>query len=99
MSAATKAAVSSLARTFSQELTNRGIRVNSISPGLIRTPIIESSGMDSKEIEQRRQTIPVKRWGKPEEIAKTVLFLASEDSSYILGQDIAIDGGILPLWH
>ena len=96
VSAATKAAVSSLARTFSQELTNRGIRVNSISPGLIRTPIIESSGMDSKEIEQRRQTIPVKRWG---EIAKTVLFLASEDSSYILGQDIAIDGGILPLWH
>ena len=96
---ATKAAVISLAKTFSNELADRNIRVNSISPGFIRTPIIEEIGMDEEKIEQRRQKIPAGRWGKPEEIAKTVLFLASDESSYILGQDIAIDGGIIPLWH
>ena len=96
---ATKAAVISLAKTFSNELADRNIRVNSISPGFIRTPIIEEIGMDEEKIEQRRQKIPAGRWGKPEDIAKTVLFLASNESSYILGQDIAIDGGIIPLWH
>ena len=55
--------------------------------------------MDEEKIEQRRQKIPAQRWGQPEEIAKTVLFLASSESSYILGQDIAIDGGIIPLWR
>lgn len=48
---------------------------------------------------QRRQKIPAKRWGKPEEIAKTVLFLASKESSYILRQDLAIDGSVIPLWY
>ena len=96
---ATKAAVISLAKTFANELANRGIRVNSISPGFIRTPIIEEIGMDEEKIEERRKKIPAKRWGQPEDIAKTVLFLASDESSYILGQDLAIDGGIIPLWH
>ena len=96
---ATKAAVVSLAKTFANELADRSIRVNSISPGFIRTPIIEKIGMDEEKIEQRRKKIPAKRWGQPEDIAKTVLFLASDESSYILGQDIAIDGGIIPLWH
>ena len=96
---ATKAAVISLAKTFANELTDRGIRVNSISPGFIHTPIIEEIGMDEEKIEERRKKIPAKRWGQPEEIAKTVLFLASDESSYILGQDIAIDGGIIPLWR
>lgn len=96
---ATKAAVISLAKTFSNELTDRHIRVNSISPGFIRTPIIEEIGMSEAKIEERRKKIPAGRWGQPEEIAKTVLFLASDESSYILGQDIAIDGGIIPLWH
>ena len=96
---ATKAAVISLAKTFSNELADRGIRVNSISPGFIRTPILDKIGMDEEKIEQRKKKIPAGRWGKPEEIAKTVLFLATNESSYILGQDIAIDGGIIPLWH
>ena len=95
---ATKAAVISLAKTFANELTDRNIRVNSISPGFIRTPIIDEIGMDEEQIEQRRKKIPAKRWGQPEDIAKTVLFLASDESSYILGQDIAIDGGVIPLW-
>lgn len=96
---ATKAAVLSLAETFANELADRGIRVNSISPGFIRTPIIDKIGMDEEKIEQRRQKIPAGRWRQPEDIAKTVLFLASEESSYILGQDIAINGGIIPLWQ
>lgn len=96
---ATKAAVISLAKTLSNELAERNIRVNSISPGFIRTPIIDKIGMDEEKIEARRNKIPAKRWGKPEEIAKTVLFLASEESSYIFGQDIAIDGGVISLWR
>ena len=96
---ATKAAVISLAKTFANELADRNIRVNSISPGFIRTPIIDEIGMDEEKIEQRRQKIPAKRWGRPEDIAKTVLFLASGESSYILGQDIAIDGGVISLWR
>ena len=96
---ATKAAVISLAKTFSNELADQNIRVNSISPGFIRTPIIEEIGMSEEKIEQRRKKIPAQRWGQPEEIAKTVLFLASDESSYILGQDIAIDGGVIPLWR
>ena len=96
---ATKAAVISLAKTFSNELAERNIRVNSISPGFIRTPIIDKVGMSEEKIEQRRQKIPAQRWGKPEEIAKAVLFLASNESSYVVGQDLAIDGGIIPLWQ
>lgn len=95
---ATKAAVKSLAQSFSIDLyQEQKIRVNSISPGAISTPMIEDSGMGDEEIEQMRQQIPIKRWGDSEEVAKTVLFLASDDSSYIIGQDIPVDGGMLTL--
>ena len=95
---ATKAAVKSLAQSFSIDLyKEQKIRVNLISPGAISTPMIKDSGMGDEEIEQMRQQIPIKRWGDPEEIAKTVLFLASDDSSYIVGQDIPVDGGMLTL--
>jgi NAD(P)-dependent dehydrogenase (short-subunit alcohol dehydrogenase family) len=97
--AATKAAVISLAQSLSAELVERKIRVNSISPGFIHTPILEKSGLDEQHIEDRRQQIPMKRWGTPEDVAPTVLFLASDESSYITGQDILIDGGIVTLWH
>ena len=95
---ATKAAVMSLAQSFSIDLyQEKKIRVNSISPGAISTPMVKDSGLSESEIEQMRQQIPIKRWGDPEEIAKTVLFLASDDSSYIVGQDIPVDGGMLTL--
>ncbi len=98
--AATKAAVISLAKSLSAELVERGIRVNSISAGFIDTPIIKKTGVDAlQHIEDRRQQIPMKRWGTAEEVAPTVLFLASDESSYITGQDILIDGGIVTLWH
>lgn len=95
--AATKAAVRSLARSLSAELVGRGIRVNVVAPGAIETPIWGRTGLPSDVVEgiaaRIRQSNPMGRFGRPEEIAKTVLFLASDDSSYILGQNLYVDGG------
>lgn len=95
---ASKAAVRSFARTMSTELAPRRIRVNAISPGLIETPIFAKTGLSSEEVATFDQFIamraPSGRLGKPEEIAQTVLFLASEDSSYAVGAEFTIDGGL-----
>jgi NAD(P)-dependent dehydrogenase (short-subunit alcohol dehydrogenase family) len=96
--AATKAAVRSLARSFSAELLPKGIRVNAISPGPIETPIFTK--MDLTEEQQQEfannvvQMIPMGRPGKVEEIASAVLFLATGESSYITGTELAVDGGM-----
>jgi NAD(P)-dependent dehydrogenase (short-subunit alcohol dehydrogenase family) len=94
---ASKAAVRSLARTLSAELVGRGIRVNTVSPGPILTPIFGKTGLSQEVAEGLGaaliDSVPMKRLGQPEEIAKAVLFLASDDSSYILGADFAVDGG------
>jgi NAD(P)-dependent dehydrogenase (short-subunit alcohol dehydrogenase family) len=96
--AATKAAVRSFARTLTTELVDRGIRVNVVSPGPITTPIFGRTGLPQEAIDQfARETttkIPMKRFGKPEEVADTVLFLATPASSYITGVDINVDGGM-----
>jgi NAD(P)-dependent dehydrogenase (short-subunit alcohol dehydrogenase family) len=98
---ASKAAVRSLARTMSAELIEKGIRVNVISPGPVETPIFSKVGMSEEQMagmkEQISQQNPMKRFGKPEEIATAALFLASEDSSYMLGAEINIDGGFTQL--
>ena len=98
---ASKAGLLSLARTLSAELVGRNIRVNAISPGPVTTPILERMGMPADVLEQTRQSIvsqvPMKRFGRPEEIAKTALFLASSDSSYLLGTEIVVDGGMTQL--
>ena len=98
---ASKAAVRSLARTMSAELIGRGIRVNIISPGPIETPIFGKMGMSEEQMKEMgdgfSQMVPMKRFGKPEEIATTALFLASKDSSYILGSEINVDGGLSQL--
>jgi NAD(P)-dependent dehydrogenase (short-subunit alcohol dehydrogenase family) len=90
-------AVRSLARTLSAELVGRGVRVNTISPGPIQTPLFGKTGLPQEAAEGLGavliDSVPMKRLGKPEEIAKAVLFLASDDSSYVLGADFAIDGG------
>jgi NAD(P)-dependent dehydrogenase (short-subunit alcohol dehydrogenase family) len=95
---ATKAAVHALARTAAAELVGRGIRVNAVSPGPIATPIYSRLGMPQEEVEKLAQsvlaTVPMKRFGQPEEIANTVLFLANPDSSYITGVEINVDGGV-----
>jgi len=96
---ATKAALSSLARTLSNELAPRGIRVNEVSPGPIETPIYEKMGMPAEQTAGFKDTmanlVPLKRMGRAEEVARAALFLASDDSSYLLGSQIRIDGGLM----
>ena len=98
---ASKAGLLSLARTLSAELVGRNIRVNAISPGPVTTPILERMGMPAEMLGQIRQElasqVPMKRFGRPEEIAKTALFLASSDSSFLLGTEIIADGGMTQL--
>ena len=99
--AATKAAVRSLARTFSLELLPRGIRVNVLSPGPIETPIFGRMGLPEEALEEMAQGIaqqvPMGRFGSAEEMAKAALFLASSDSSYVVGADLLADGGFATL--
>ena len=96
---ATKAAVRSFARTWTAELKDRKIRVNVISPGPIETPIFGKVGLSAQELQQFDAQIsaqvPLGRFGKPEEIAKAALFLASDDSSYVAGADLYVDGGLV----
>jgi len=98
---ASKAAVRSLARTLAADLNPKGIRVNAVSPGAIDTPIHAKSGMTPEQL-QNFQTrypanIPMRRFGRPEEIAGAALFLASDRSSYMLGAEIVVDGGFSQL--
>lgn len=95
---AAKSAVQSFIKTFAVELTDRGIRVNGVSPGHIKTNIFNNTGLAPDQIETAVEniipTIPFKRQGDPEEIANVVLFLASEEASYIHGTEIRVDAGI-----
>jgi NAD(P)-dependent dehydrogenase (short-subunit alcohol dehydrogenase family) len=96
--AASKAALITLARTVSAELVARGIRVNAINPGPIATPIFNRQGLPAEAIEETKSglkaQVPMNRLGRSEEIAKVVLFLASSDSSFVLGSEIFADGGM-----
>lgn len=92
---ATKAAVHNLARTLAAALAPRGIRVNSISPGYIDTPMYPTDALTTAEAEAITGQILAARFGRPEEVAAAVAFLASSDASYINGQDLIIDGGLV----
>ena len=95
---ATKAAVRSFARTWTTDLKDRRIRVNAVSPGYIDTPGLNGLLAASGAAEQRRKTIsnavPLGRFGTPDEIAKAVVFLASDDSSYVTGAELFVDAGV-----
>ncbi|MCW3463494.1 SDR family oxidoreductase [Chitinophaga nivalis] len=95
---AAKSAVQSFIKTFSTECTARNIRVNGISPGHIKTNIFNNTGLTPADIEGVIESIlpalPFKRFGEPVEIAKAVLFLASDDAAYIHGTELLIDGGL-----
>jgi NAD(P)-dependent dehydrogenase (short-subunit alcohol dehydrogenase family) len=95
--AATKAAVRSFARTWTTDLKARRIRVNAVSPGSIDTPGLNGLLASSEAGEQRRKAInsavPLGRFGTPDEIAKAVVFLASDDASYVTGAELFVDGG------
>jgi NAD(P)-dependent dehydrogenase (short-subunit alcohol dehydrogenase family) len=95
---ATKAALRSLARTTAAELAGRGIRVNTVAPGPIVTPIFGRTGLPKEAIDEFSKEIatkvPMKRFGQPGEVAGAVAFLASQDASYITGVEINVDGGM-----
>jgi NAD(P)-dependent dehydrogenase (short-subunit alcohol dehydrogenase family) len=94
---ASKAALESLARTLSAELVGRGIRVNAISPGNITTPLYGRLGMPAAALEAAMAAelaqVPIKRFGSADELARSVVFLLSPDSSYVLGETLVVDGG------
>ncbi len=98
---ATKAAIRSFGRTFAAELAPRRIRVNTISPGPIETPIFGKTGLTAEQLagftESLMTTIPLKRVGQPEEIAAAALFFASDESSYTTGAELFVDGGMVDI--
>jgi NAD(P)-dependent dehydrogenase (short-subunit alcohol dehydrogenase family) len=96
--AASKAALNSFTRTAATELAPRKIRVNAINPGPVSTPIYGKTGMAEEQINgfaaAMQDRIPLKRFGQPEDVAKLVSFLASDEASFITGSEYNIDGGI-----
>jgi NAD(P)-dependent dehydrogenase (short-subunit alcohol dehydrogenase family) len=94
---ATKAAVRSFARTWTTDLKARRIRVNAVSPGSTDTPglsdLLASGEAGQERLKMISNTVPLGRLGRPDEIAKAVVFLASDDSSYITGTELFVDGG------
>jgi len=91
---ATKAAIRSYARTWTAELRDRRIRVNTLTPGPVETPMIESYEGADKMREYFSQVIPLGRMGRPVEIANAALFLASDESSFVAGAELVVDGGM-----
>jgi NAD(P)-dependent dehydrogenase (short-subunit alcohol dehydrogenase family) len=95
--AATKAAIRSLARSLTAELSAKGIRVNALAPGQIDTDIMRKVGMSDDMVEQvnaqASAQVPMGRIGTADEIARAVLFLASDDSTYVTGIELSVDGG------
>lgn len=93
---ASKAAARSMARNFSAELVEQGVRVLALSPGPTRTPMFDrivKPGEVEAFIERMKSTVPMQRIGAPEELARAALFLISDDSSFMLGADLVVDGG------
>ena len=91
--AASKAGVIGMTKSAARELASRGITVNAVAPGFIETDMTEVLGDKFKE--EAKKAIPLKRLGKPEDVANVVAFLASEDANYITGQVIQVDGGMV----
>lgn len=96
---ASKAAVRSFARCWTSDLKERKIRVNVLSPGFTETPIFETLNLPKEQFEAVKAgimpTIPLGRWAQPEETAKVAVFLASDDSSYVAGVELFVDGGVV----
>jgi len=98
---ASKAAVVNLAKTLSADLLTRDVRVNVVSPGPVETPIFKRLGMEEEQLRQAKewftQKVPLKRMADPDEIAEAVLYLSSSQSRFVVGAELVIDGGLIPL--
>ncbi|NGO67503.1 SDR family NAD(P)-dependent oxidoreductase [Streptomyces boncukensis] len=92
---ASKAAAHNLARTLGADLARRGIRVNSVSPGYIDTDMYREAISDPEAVARTVAEVPLGSLGRPADVASAVAFLASADASYITGQDLVVDGGLL----
>jgi 3-oxoacyl-[acyl-carrier protein] reductase len=90
--AASKGAINAFTRALAVELASRGVTVNAVAPGFIETDM--SQAVRNKAGDLIKKFIPMRRFGRPEDIARVVVFLASEDSSYITGQVLTVDGGL-----
>ena len=92
---ASKGGIIGMTETLADEWAQAGITVNAIAPGAIDTPMVADAKMNSVAIDAMLAGVPMKRMGKPEEIAAAVVFLASEEASYITGATLNVDGGLL----
>ena len=90
---ATKAALNSMAKTLALELGPKNIRVNALCPGMIETPIIHQDALCQEQLDEDAQSYPLKRYGRPEEVAFSAIYLLSDASSYMTGSSLVIDGG------
>ncbi|KAI9656177.1 MAG: hypothetical protein M1821_004839 [Bathelium mastoideum] len=93
--AAAKAGVLGVSRTDAVAYGKEGIRINSVCPGLIKTPMVENSLREGADYDQLIGDIPLNRWGRPEEIAQVCVFLASSRASLVTGEEVLVDGGLL----
>jgi NAD(P)-dependent dehydrogenase (short-subunit alcohol dehydrogenase family) len=98
---ASKAAVINMAKTFSAELLEKGIRVNAISRGPITSVLLARDGVTQEKLQETKDWIqsqvPIKRFGTPEEIAAGILYLTAPESAFVLGTELIIDGGMATL--
>lgn len=90
-----KAALSSFTKYVALETASKGIRINTISPGLILTPMHTNGSVEAEKLEETVANVPLGRWGEPADIAYSAVFLLSDASSYITGTDIVVDGGYI----
>jgi NAD(P)-dependent dehydrogenase (short-subunit alcohol dehydrogenase family) len=89
----TKDALAAIGRNMAVDLASKGIRVNNVLPGMIETPLINSDSVTQEQRDMDRQLYPLKRYGKPEEVAYAVIYLLSDASSFTTGANLVIDGG------
>lgn len=93
--AASKHAVVGMTKTAAIEFAKYGIRINAVCPGFTQTPMLEGADIDAAYLEALQYATPMKRFGKPEEIASAILYLAADEASFITGQSVILDGGLI----